>query len=66
MARLAVGINTLHSTCENYSAAAARIQDTDLIHESAQLARHRILQQSALAILSQVNREPELALTLLT
>jgi flagellin len=64
-ARLNVGINTLQASADNYSASAARILDTDVASESANLVRSQILQQAASAVLSQANHQPEIALRLL-
>jgi flagellin len=46
-------------------AARSRIQDTDFAVESARLAKSMVLQQSAAAIVSQSNAQPELVLSLI-
>ncbi len=50
---------------ENASASRSRIQDTDIAYESSVLVRNQILQQSASAMLSQANSQPQIALRLL-
>ncbi len=50
---------------ENLSAAESRIRDVDVASETADLTRNGILQQAAVAILSQANSQPQLALNLL-
>lgn len=63
--RLAVGINNLSSSRENYIAANSRIMDADIAQESANLIRHQILQQAASSVLAQANQQPALSLQLL-
>ncbi len=58
-------INNLASTVENASAARSRIIDADFAKETAALTRGQILQQAGVAILSQANSLPQLALSLL-
>lgn len=50
---------------ENLSAAESRIRDVDVASETADLTRNGILQQAAVAVLSQANAQPQLALRLL-
>ncbi|MGE3175472.1 MAG: flagellin [Planctomycetota bacterium] len=50
---------------ENLSAAESRIRDVDVAYETAQLAKAQILQQATIAILTQANAQPQLALRLL-
>lgn len=50
---------------ENASASRSRIQDTDIAYESSVLVRNQILQQTASAMLSQANSQPQIALRLL-
>lgn len=50
---------------ENLSAAKSRIRDADLAHESAILARETILRKAGVAVLTQANETPALALQLL-
>ena len=63
--RLVATINNINVNHENLSAANSRIRDTDIAEESAELARHSILQQSNVAMLGQANAIPSLALKLL-
>ncbi|VAW73697.1 Flagellin protein FlaA [hydrothermal vent metagenome] len=58
-------ISNLSSTVENASAARSRIVDADFAQETAALTRGQILQQAGVAILSQANSLPQLALSLL-
>ncbi len=53
------------STAENLTAARSRILDADYAAETAKLTRAQILQQAGVAILSQANSLPQLALSLL-
>lgn len=55
----------IESTRLATATAAARITDADIATESAELARTRILQQSAAAVLAQANLKLQLALHLL-
>lgn len=50
---------------ENLSAAKSRIKDADMAQESANLARESILRQAGVAVLTQANETPKLALNLL-
>jgi flagellin len=50
---------------ENASASRSRIMDTDIAYESSVLVRNQILQQTASAMLSQANSQPQIALRLL-
>ncbi len=50
---------------ENLSAAKSRIRDTDIAAESSNLARETIIRNSGVAMLSQANQEPAIALQLL-
>ncbi len=64
--RLSATIRSLGVHVENLSAANSRIRDVDIAFETANLTRHTILQQAALAILAQANAQPTAALTLLS
>ena len=50
---------------ENLSAARSRIRDADIAVESATLAKETILRKAGVAVLSQANETPALALSLL-
>lgn len=63
--RLSSTINNLGVAFENITAARSRIRDVDFAEETAQFANNKILQQSGVAVLSQANSAPELALSLL-
>lgn len=63
--RLSTAVANLQVARENYDSAASRITDIDVATESAQMARSRILQQAASAVLAHANQQPALAITLL-
>ena len=63
--RLGSTIANLSATSENLSAARSRVQDADFAAETANLTRNQVLQQAGVAILSQANQLPQLALSLL-
>ena len=58
--------NNLGTSVENFSAANARIRDTDVAKSSADLARSQVLQQASISILSQANQAPSAALRLIS
>ena len=55
----------IEATTENLSASRSRILDADYAVETAGLLRTQILQQAGVALLSQANSLPQLALSLL-
>ena len=63
--RLNSAISNISINTENMMAANSRIRDTDFAEETAKLSQSRILSQGGLAILSQANQRPEMALSLL-
>jgi flagellin len=63
--RLLTAIAQLRVASEAFSAAEARIRDTDVAAETANLTRANILQQAGVAVLAQANQQPQLALQLL-
>jgi len=63
--RLETAAASLETSIENNSAARSRIRDADFAEETAALTRNQILQQAGVAILSQANTLPQLALSLL-
>jgi len=63
--RLTSTLNSQSVYIENLSAARSRINDTDMAKESTENAREAILRQAGVAVLSQANETPKLALTLL-
>ncbi|NBX81836.1 flagellin FliC [bacterium] len=50
---------------ENLSAARSRLKDADVAQETANLAKEQILRQAGVAVLTQANQTPYLALNLL-
>jgi flagellin len=65
MNRLATTVANLQSMRTNMSAAHSRIRDVDVAEETASMARNQVLSQAAVAILSQANQAPQLAMSLL-
>ena len=62
---LNVSVANLSTTIENYGASVGQIRDADIGAESAEFARHQVLQPAGVAMLSQANAMPNLALRLL-
>ena len=58
-------ISNLQTVSENLAASRGRIQDADFAAETAALTKAQILQQAGVAVLSQANAQPQLALSLL-
>jgi flagellin len=63
--RLQTTTSNLDIQYENLSAANSRIRDTDVAHESAEMASSAVLQQAAIGVLAQANQIPSSALRLL-
>lgn len=63
--RLMSTANTQAIFEENLSAAKSRIRDTDIAQESTNLARETIVRNSGIAMLTQANQTPAVALQLL-
>lgn len=63
--RLNATVSNLDIQYENLSAANARIRDTDVAKEAAELASAQVLQQAAVSVLAQANHFPQVALRLL-
>jgi len=63
--RLDNTISNIEIANENLSAANSRITDTDFASETANMTRAQIIQQSSVAVLTQANSTPQIALTLL-
>jgi flagellin len=63
--RMESTIANLNNVAENLSAARSRILDADVAQETATMTKNNILQQAGVAILSQANQTPQLALSLL-
>ncbi len=58
-------IANLQNVAENLTAARSRIRDADIAQETSVMTQKNILQQAGVAILSQANTTPQLALQLL-
>lgn len=63
--RLHSAVNNLDTQYENLTAANARIRDTDVAEATSEMASAQILQQAAVAVLSQANQAPASALRLI-
>ena len=63
--RLDFTVSNLEIASENMSSSQSRIMDADFAAETAIFARNQIMVQAAVAILSQANTMPQLALQLL-
>jgi len=62
---LNVAVTNLSSTIENYGSAVGTIRDAAIGQESAEFARHQVLQQAGVSMLAQANAQPSLALRLI-
>ena len=62
---LNTAVTNLSTTVENYGTSMGQIRDADIGAESANFARFQVLQQAGVAMLSQANALPNLALRLL-
>ena len=58
-------MSNLQSANTNLSAANSRIRDVDVAEESAAMTKNNILSQAGVAVLSQANQLPSMALSLL-
>jgi flagellin len=63
--RLEITTSNLDTQIENLSAAKSRIADTDIAHESSEMASAQVLQQAAVSVLAQANQFPAVALKLI-
>jgi flagellin len=63
--RMTIALTNLATVHENLSAANSRIRDVDVAEETANMTRYQILTQAGVAVLSQANQLPALALSLL-
>ena len=63
--RMEYSANNLSTTEENLTAAESRIRDVDMAEEMVAYTKNTILNESAMAMLSQANKQPEKILTLL-
>jgi flagellin len=63
--RFVSAISSLSVASENLVAARSRIQDADVAQETAELTRTQILIQAGVAVLTQANQLPGVALSLL-
>jgi flagellin len=63
--RLGSSISNLNVQIENADATKSRIKDADYAEETAALTQSNILQQAGIAVLSQANNMPQLALKLI-
>jgi flagellin len=63
--RLNATVSNLDIQYENLNAANARIRDTDVAKETAELASAQVLQSAAVSVLAQANQTPGIALKLI-
>lgn len=63
--QLDAAIENLDLNAQNFTATESRIRDLDIASETAALTQSQILQQAAINILDQANRNPERILALL-
>lgn len=63
--RLDSTVSNLDNQYENLSAANSRIRDTDVAHESSEIASANILQNAAVSVLAQSNTFPNVAMKLI-
>jgi len=63
--RMEYAIENLSSTSENLSAAESRIRDVDMAEEMVKYTKNSILNQAAMAMLAQANKQPEQILSLI-
>ena len=63
--RLEFTIDNLSTSKTNTEAARSRVEDADMAAESSNMAKQRVLVQSAVAMLSQANQSPQAILQLL-
>ena len=64
--RLENTISNLTTQSENLQAAESRISDVDVATEMTKFVRNQILTQSSVAMLSQANSMPRMAMTLIS
>ncbi|MCS6837722.1 MAG: flagellin [Bdellovibrionaceae bacterium] len=63
--RINAAVSNLDIQYENLSAANSRIRDVDVARETAEMASAQVLQSAAIAVLSQANTFPSMALKLI-
>ena len=63
--RMEKAIDNLSNVALNTAASRGRIQDADFAKESAELTKHQILQQSAMAMIAQAGKAQQNVLQLL-
>jgi len=63
--RMEYAVSNLSTTEENLTAAESRIRDVDMAEEMVSYTKNSILNQSAMAMLSQANQQPQAILALL-
>jgi flagellin len=63
--RMEYSTNNLSTTEENLTAAESRIRDVDMAEEMVTYTKNSIINESAMAMLSQANKQPEKILTLI-
>jgi len=64
--RLESIVNNIDTVVENLTAAESRVRDVDIAAETANLTKYTILVQAGVAVLTQANQSPTVALSLLS
>ena len=64
--RLESIVNNIDTVVENLTAAESRVRDVDIAAETAELTKYTILVQAGVAVLTQANQSPTVALSLLS
>ncbi len=65
MNRLEAAVDVLNIQSENLMAAESRVSDVDVATEMAEMTRNQVLAQAGIAMLTQANSMPQMALQLL-
>ena len=63
--RLTSSVSNIQSQRTNLSASLSRIKDVDVAEETAAMSRNQVLSQAGVAVLTQANQSPQMALSLL-
>jgi flagellin len=63
--RLTASVSNIQSQRTNLSASLSRIKDVDVAEETAKMSRSQVLSQAGVAVLTQANQSPQMALSLL-
>ena len=64
--RLGIAMRNLETYGQNLEASESQIRDADFAFETAEMAKHQVMQQAGTAILGQVNSLSQSALRLIS